>query len=91
MLKTLLSLLPDSTLRSIVLGLARDAAKIAAGALGTWLAAHAASQTQTADAEQALTTLILTGAAVGLSIYDKVQVAKRLEAKPPAVPPSKES
>jgi hypothetical protein len=69
----------NSLIRAQILGIARHVASSLAGAVGLWLASHGADQTVTADATQGLVLILSAAASYGLSIWDKDNVAVKID------------
>ena len=69
----------NSLVRAKILGMARHLASTIAGALGVWLARHGADQSTTADAVQGAGLLITAAASYGFSLWDKSNVADKID------------
>lgn len=69
----------NSLIRAQILGIARHVASSIAGAVGLWLASHGADQSVTADATQGIVLLLSAAASYGLSVWDKDNVAVKID------------
>lgn len=76
------NLLPDNLRSAVVLGIARHVAGAVSGALLTWLLAKGADKETAQALVSQIAAAIPLAAAVGLSIYDKLRVGKKLSGTP---------